>query len=66
MTRLEKALKREISIDNEPYVVTITPEGVTLTAKGKRKGPSLTWKSLLSGEAALTSALGESLKSGEA
>lgn len=65
MTRLEKALKREISIDDQPYVVTITPEGVTLTAKGKRKGPSLTWKALLSGEAGLTAALGESIKAGE-
>jgi hypothetical protein len=62
MTKLEKALKREIAIDGEPYVVTISPEGLLLTQKGKRKGRELTWKSLVSGDAALAVALNASLE----
>jgi hypothetical protein len=46
-TKLEKALKREIEIDGQPYMITIAPEGVKLTQKGFRKGPELTWKQIL-------------------
>ena len=56
-TLLSKALKRAISINGADYVLTITPEGLTLTPKGKRKGQSWTWTQVLSGEAGLTSAL---------
>jgi hypothetical protein len=61
-TKLEKSLKREISIKGKPYVVTLTPEGLKLTAKGRRKGQELAWKDLISGEAALAVALNASLK----
>lgn len=64
MTKLEKALKREISIDNEPYVVTIAPDGLTLTQKGKRKGHQLTWKAIVSGDAGLAAALNASVGGG--
>ena len=64
-TKLDKALKREIEINGEPYMVTLTPEGLKLTQKGKRKGHELAWKDLVSGEAALAVALNASLdKSG--
>jgi len=56
-TRLEKALKREIEINGEPYMLTIEPEGLKLTMKGKRKGIELQWKDLVSGDAALAVAL---------
>lgn len=46
-TKLEKELKREITINGEPYTVTITPVGVKLSAKGKRKGQELSWRELL-------------------
>ena len=46
-TKLEKTLKREIEIDGQAYMVTISPEGVKLTQKGFRKGPELTWKQIL-------------------
>ncbi len=65
MTKLEKALKRELSIDNEPWVLTIAPEGLTLTPKGKRKGHNHSWKSLISGEAALGAALSASVEAGK-
>jgi hypothetical protein len=60
-TKLDKALKREVSIEGEPYMLTISPEGLKLVPKGKRKGLELAWKTLVSGEAALATALNASL-----
>jgi hypothetical protein len=60
-TKLEKVLKREIDIDGRAYIVTLSPEGLKLTEKGKRKGQELAWKDLVSGEAALAVALNASL-----
>jgi len=63
-TKLDKLLKREIDIDGKPYMVTLSPEGVKLTEKGKRKGQGVSWKGLVNGEAAtalsLTSSSSES------
>ena len=61
MTKLEKELKREIEIDGAAHVLTVSPQGLKLTSKGKRKGIELTWKDLVSGEAALAVALNASL-----
>jgi hypothetical protein len=61
-TKLEKPLKREIQVAGQPYVLTITPEGLKLVQKGKRKGQELAWDALVSGEAALAAALNASLK----
>jgi hypothetical protein len=61
-TRLDKPLKREIDIDGKPYMLTITPDGLKLTEKGRRKGHSLQWRNLVSGEAALAAALNASLE----
>jgi hypothetical protein len=61
-TKLDKTLKREIEIGGEPYIVTLTPEGLKLTAKGKRKGQELAWKDLVSGQAAMATALNASLE----
>jgi hypothetical protein len=60
-TRLDGALKREIEIGGIAYVLTITPHGMTLVRKGKRKGFELEWNSLVSGDAALATALNASL-----
>lgn len=60
-TRLDGSLKREIDIDGAPYTLTITPRGMTLALKGKRKGLDLEWSALVSGEAALATALNASL-----
>ena len=64
-TKLDKQLKREIDIDGKPYMVTLSPEGVKVTEKGKRKGQELTWKNLVSGQAAMEVALGNSLEQAE-
>lgn len=62
MTKLEKVLKRELDIDGGTYVLTISPDGLKLTPKGKRKGLELSWKDLVSGQAALAVALNASLE----
>ena len=60
-TKLDKTLKREIDINGEPYMLSISPEGLKLVPKGKRKGHEVTWKELLSGQTALASAMNDSL-----
>jgi hypothetical protein len=61
-TKLEKPLKREVQIDGNPYMLTLTPEGLKLVPKGKRNGLELAWKALVSGDAALATALNASIK----
>lgn len=61
-TKLEKPLKRELNVNGETYVLTISPDGLKLVLKGKRKGQELAWKDLVSGEAALAAALNASLR----
>ena len=58
-TKLEKTLKREIEIDGKAYMVAISPVGVKVTQKGFRRGPELSWRSIISGEAEM----GQQLKS---
>ncbi len=53
-TKLNKLLKREIDVDGKPYMVTLSPEGVKLTEKGKRLGREHRWKELLGGGGAAT------------
>ena len=60
-TKLEKALKRELDVDGEAYMLTISPEGLKLVPKGKRNGHELAWSDLVSGQAALAAALQASL-----
>lgn len=60
-TKLEKPLKRELSIGGDPYTLTISPVGLHLVSKGRRKGQELRWVDLVSGEAALATALNASL-----
>ncbi len=60
-TRLKSALKRELDIEGRPYMLTITPEGLKLAQKGRRKGHELAWRDFVGGEAALAVALNASL-----
>jgi hypothetical protein len=60
-TKLDKALKREVDIDGEPFMLTINPEGLKLVPKGKRNGHEIAWKDIVSGNVALTAALSASL-----
>lgn len=61
-TKLEKTLKRAIEIQGKPYVVTMTPLGIKITEKGRRKGQELAWTDLVNGDAALAVALNASLE----
>jgi hypothetical protein len=60
-TKLEKTLQREISVAGSAYIVTLSPRELLITLKGHRKGKSLRWEDLVSGEAALATALNASL-----
>ncbi len=62
MTPLDKPLRRELDIDGRPYTLTVDPEGLKLVEKGRRKGITLRWQDLLSGDAALATALQASLQ----
>jgi hypothetical protein len=61
-TKLDRPLKRELKVNGKPYVLTVSPEGLKLVPKGKRKGQELAWKDLVSGQAALAVALNASLE----
>jgi hypothetical protein len=60
-TKLDKTLKREITVHGKPFVVSVSPEGLKLVGKGRRKGLELAWEDLVSGEAALATALNASV-----
>ena len=61
-TKLEKPIRREIQIEGQPWMLTLTPDGFKLVPKGKRKGLEFVWRSFVNGEAALATALNASLK----
>ena len=60
-TKLNAPFKREIDIDGQKHTLTVTPEGFKLVLKGKRKGIELAWRSIVNGDAALSSALNATL-----
>jgi len=64
-TKLDKALKRELDINGEAYMLTIQPEGLKLVPKGKRNGHEIAWKDIVSGSVALSGALNASLEKPE-
>lgn len=57
MTPLDKPLRRELVIDGRAWTLTIDPDGLKLTEKGRRKGVALRWDALVNGDAALAAAL---------
>lgn len=62
MTPLDKPIRRELQVGDQAYTLTIDPLGLKLVEKGRRKGLELSWQDLISGDAALASALQASLK----
>ena len=63
MTPLDKPLRRELTIGDQRYTLTIDPERLKLVEKGRRKGLELRWSELVSGDAALAASLQASLES---
>lgn len=62
-TKLEKTLKREIDVDGKAYMLAISPEGLKVTEKGRRKGQELSWKGLLNGQSAGPAAIAGGMES---
>ena len=61
-TVLDKALKRQISVNGVDFMVVLDPEGIRVTQKGRRRAEvDLRWGELVSGEAAMAVALNASL-----
>jgi hypothetical protein len=63
ITVLDRPLRRLVTIQGEPHVVTISPDGVRVIPKGKRKGPTIPWQDIVSGGVTLDAQLVGSLKS---
>lgn len=59
--KLDKTIKRELEIDGKTYTIAIGPEGIKVTEKGRRNGPEMSWRSIISGDATLTSELSRSI-----
>jgi hypothetical protein len=56
-TKLDKAIRRELEIGGVLYTIVVSPEGVKVTEKGKRRGRELSWHSIVSGDAELAESL---------
>jgi hypothetical protein len=55
--KLDKTIKRELEIDGKTYTIAIGPDGLKVTEKGRRNGPELSWRSVISGDASLNESL---------
>jgi hypothetical protein len=51
--KLDKTIKRELELDGKLYTIAIAPEGIKITEKGRRNGPEVSWRSIISGDATL-------------
>jgi hypothetical protein len=58
---LEKTIKRALKIKGRDYVIALSPESIKVKLKGHRSGVELRWIDLISGDAALATALQASL-----
>ena len=45
-TKLTHAIRREIVIDQEPFTVVISPDGLRLSRKRFRSGRQMSWEAL--------------------
>src|SRR5271170_4872641 len=61
MTPLDKSFKRGLNVNGRDYVITIDPQALKITEKGRRIGLELKWADVVSGESALAVALNASL-----
>jgi hypothetical protein len=56
-TRLDKPIKRELEHNGVLYTITISPGGIRVVEKGKRKGHEVAWATIISGDAELNESL---------
>lgn len=59
--KLDKTIKRELTLDDKVYTIAIAPEGIKVTEKGRRNGPELSWRSIIGGDASLSADLAASV-----
>ncbi len=59
--KLDKTIKRELEIEGKTYTIAIGPDGIKVTEKGRRNGPEVSWRSIISGETSLNSSLSQSV-----
>jgi hypothetical protein len=59
--KLDKTIKRELDVDGKTYTIAIGPDGVKVTEKGRRNGPEMSWRSIISGDATLNDSLNQSI-----
>jgi hypothetical protein len=59
--KLDKTIKRELEIDGKVYTIAIGPDGIKVTEKGRRNGPEVSWRAIISGETALNASLNQSI-----
>ena len=57
----DRGLRRALQIKGRPYTLALDGDGFKLTEKGRRLGLEIRWEDLVSGEAALATALKASL-----
>ena len=57
MTPLDKPLRRELTLGEQAYTLTLDPTGLKLVEKGRRNGVEVRWADLVSGDAAIAAAL---------
>ncbi len=62
--KLDKTIKRELELEGKVYTIAIGPDGIKVTEKGRRNGPEVSWRSIISGEQALTEGLKASIDAG--
>jgi hypothetical protein len=56
-----RAIQRELELGGQLYSVSMSPEGVKIVPKGRRKRHEMSWGALLSGDAELRRDLNMSL-----
>ena len=59
--KLDKTIKRELEIEGKTYTIAIGPDGIKVTEKGRRNGPEVSWRTIISGDATLNSNLSASV-----
>ena len=59
--KLDKTIKRELEIEGKTYTIAIGPDGIKVTEKGRRNGPEVSWRSIISGETSLNASLSQSV-----
>lgn len=62
--KLDKTIKRELELDGKLYTIAIGPDGIKVTEKGRRNGPEVSWRAIITGEAELTAELKASVDAG--